>query len=114
MPKAEAAETALACDQTLRVLDNINNTELQNSIKDYVEEEKKERKHEKPHAKKLRKKKRRARVAAILLKRKRVGAAGYSTATSRPSGPQGGAPAWWCSWACSSPAPTGPPSSSPR
>ena len=90
--KAEAAETALACDQTLRVLDNINNTELQNSIKDYVEEEKKERKHEKPHAKKLRKKKRRARVAAILLKRKRAGAAGYSTATSRPSGPQGGAP----------------------
>ena len=75
--KAEAAETALACDQTLRVLDNINNTELQNSIKDYVDEEKK---------------KRRARVAAILLKRQRAGAAGYSTATSRPSGPQGGAP----------------------
>jgi len=90
--KKEAAETKLACDQTSRALDNINNTELQNSIKDYVEEEKKKLKHEKPHAKKLRKKKRRARVAAILLKRKRAGAAGYSTATSPPSGPQGGAP----------------------
>ena len=90
--KLEAAETRLACDQTSRALDNINNTELQNSIKDYVDEEKKKRKHEKPHAKKLRKKKRRAHVAAILLKRQRAGAAGYSTATSPPSGPQGGAP----------------------
>ncbi len=90
--KAEAAETALACDQTLRVLDNINNTELQNSIKDYVEEETKKRKHEKPHAKKLRKKKLRARAATILQKRKRAREASYSTATSPPSGPQGGAP----------------------
>jgi hypothetical protein len=90
--KAEAAETRLACDQTSRALDNINNTELQNSIKDYVEEEKKKRKQESLKDKKLRKKKRVKRVAAILLKRQRAGAAGYSTATSPPSGPQGGAP----------------------
>ena len=66
--------------------------ELQNSIKDYVEEETKKRKHEKPHAKKLRKKKLRARAATILQKRKRAREASYSTATSPPSGPQGGAP----------------------
>jgi len=33
--KLEAAETKLACDQTSRALDNINNTELQNSIKEF-------------------------------------------------------------------------------